>query len=258
METIHVKIDELTAIASEHNYLEPETNRFNNNDSSEEFTSIPSKEDLDNLFDTPSSSLKTMKLLLWYPLLPISHDKVNEFVQEDSTDLGGNTLLSPYHTPMFEEAESSSTAKDPPVMTRSRLNTDAEVSAHLEAVRMFVAYFAHKNFTIFQMDVKTTFLNGPLKEEAYVSQPDDFVDPDFPNYVYKLKKALYGLKQAPRALYDKLSYFLIEQHFTKVGKLESTTLMLNIDFESLSKEHVDSENLLEHGFPLKAKDLLTT
>ncbi|GJY57867.1 retrovirus-related pol polyprotein from transposon TNT 1-94 [Tanacetum coccineum] len=71
--------------------------------------------------------------------------------------------------------------------------------ARLEAVRMSIAYAAHKNFTIFQMDIKTAFLNGPLKEEVYVSQPDGFVDPDFPDHVYKLKKTLYGLKQAPQA-----------------------------------------------------------
>ncbi|GJW91955.1 retrovirus-related pol polyprotein from transposon TNT 1-94 [Tanacetum coccineum] len=66
--------------------------------------------------------------------------------------------------------------------------------ARLEVVRMFVAYAAHKNLTIYQMDVKTSFLNGPLKEEVFVSQPDGFVDPDFPNYIYRLKKALYDLK----------------------------------------------------------------
>ncbi|GJT91027.1 retrovirus-related pol polyprotein from transposon TNT 1-94 [Tanacetum coccineum] len=65
------------------------------------------------------------------------------------------------------------------------------------------------------MDMKIAFLNGPLKEEVFVSQPDGFVDPDFPNHVYHLKKALYGLKQAPRAWYDKLYSFLIEHHFTK-------------------------------------------
>ncbi|GKD69922.1 retrovirus-related pol polyprotein from transposon TNT 1-94, partial [Tanacetum coccineum] len=85
----------------------------------------------------------------------------------------------------------------------------------LEAVRMFVAFAAHKNITIFHMDVKTTFLNGPLKEEFYVSQPDGSVDSDFPDHVYRLKKALNGLKQAPRAWYDKLSSFLNEHHFTK-------------------------------------------
>ncbi|GKC84756.1 ribonuclease H-like domain-containing protein [Tanacetum coccineum] len=71
--------------------------------------------------------------------------------------------------------------------------------ARLEAVRIFVAYAAHKSFPIYQMDVKTTFLNGPLKEEVYVVQQDGFVDPDHPEKVYRLRKALYGLKQAPIA-----------------------------------------------------------
>nr|GEY62755.1 retrovirus-related Pol polyprotein from transposon TNT 1-94 [Tanacetum cinerariifolium] len=71
--------------------------------------------------------------------------------------------------------------------------------ARLEAVRIFVAYDAHKSFPIYQMDVKTAFLNGLLKEEVYVAQPDGFVDPDHLEKVYRLKKALYGLKQAPRA-----------------------------------------------------------
>ncbi|GJS93550.1 retrovirus-related pol polyprotein from transposon TNT 1-94 [Tanacetum coccineum] len=69
----------------------------------------------------------------------------------------------------------------------------------LEAIRIFVAYAAHKSFPIYQMDVKMAFLNGPLKEEVYVAQPDGFVDPDHPEKVYRLRKALYGLKQAPRA-----------------------------------------------------------
>ncbi|GJR64339.1 retrovirus-related pol polyprotein from transposon TNT 1-94 [Tanacetum coccineum] len=68
---------------------------------------------------------------------------------------------------------------------------------------------------VYQMDVKTAFLNGNLREEVYVSQPDGFVDQDNPNHVYKLKKALYGLKQAPRAWYDMLSSFLISQDFSK-------------------------------------------
>ncbi|GJW93349.1 retrovirus-related pol polyprotein from transposon TNT 1-94 [Tanacetum coccineum] len=81
--------------------------------------------------------------------------------------------------------------------------------ARIEAIRIFIANAAHKNITIYQMDVKTAFLNGELKEEFYVSQPEGFVDQDSLSHVYKLKKALYGLKQAPRAWYDMLSSFLI-------------------------------------------------
>nr|GEU75624.1 retrovirus-related Pol polyprotein from transposon TNT 1-94 [Tanacetum cinerariifolium] len=93
--------------------------------------------------------------------------------------------------------------------------------ARIEAIRIFIANAAHKNMKIYQMDVKTAFLNGELKEEVYVSQPKGFVDQDNPSHVYKLKKALYGLKQAPRAWYDILSSFLISQHFSK-GSLDPT------------------------------------
>ncbi|GKE17195.1 retrovirus-related pol polyprotein from transposon TNT 1-94, partial [Tanacetum coccineum] len=86
--------------------------------------------------------------------------------------------------------------------------------ARLEAIQMFVSFAAHKNIKIFQIDVQTAFLNGPLKEEVYVSQADGFVDLDFPDHVYRLKKALYSLKH-PQACYDKLSSFLIEHYFTK-------------------------------------------
>ncbi|GJS26024.1 retrovirus-related pol polyprotein from transposon TNT 1-94 [Tanacetum coccineum] len=93
--------------------------------------------------------------------------------------------------------------------------------ARLEAVRLFIAYAAHKSFTVYQMDVKTAFLYGPLKEEVYVNQPDGFVDPYHPDKVYRLKKALYGLKQAPRAWYDELSNFLVSKGFSK-GSIDPT------------------------------------
>nr|GEV69236.1 integrase, catalytic region, zinc finger, CCHC-type, peptidase aspartic, catalytic [Tanacetum cinerariifolium] len=71
--------------------------------------------------------------------------------------------------------------------------------SRLEVVWIFVAYAAHKSFPIYQMDIKMAFLNGPLKEEVYVAQPDGFVDPNHPKKVYRLRKALYGFKQALRA-----------------------------------------------------------
>ncbi|GJY26077.1 retrovirus-related pol polyprotein from transposon TNT 1-94 [Tanacetum coccineum] len=87
--------------------------------------------------------------------------------------------------------------------------------ARIEAIRVFIANAANKNIIIYQMDVKTEFLNGELKKEVYASQPDSFVDPDYPTYVYRLKKALYGLKQAPQAWYNTLSRFLLENKFSK-------------------------------------------
>ncbi|GKA00182.1 retrovirus-related pol polyprotein from transposon TNT 1-94 [Tanacetum coccineum] len=93
--------------------------------------------------------------------------------------------------------------------------------ARLDAIRIFLTYPAHMNMIVYQIDVKTTFLNGILREEVYVSQPDGFVDQDNLNHVYKLKKALYGLKQAPRAWYDLLSKFLLSQEIFK-GTMDPT------------------------------------
>ncbi|GKC37890.1 retrovirus-related pol polyprotein from transposon TNT 1-94 [Tanacetum coccineum] len=93
--------------------------------------------------------------------------------------------------------------------------------ARLDAIRIFLAYAAHMNMVVYQMDVKTAFLNDILCEEVYVSQPDGFVDQDNPNHVYKLKKALYGLKQAPYAWYDLLSKFLLSHEFSK-GTVDPT------------------------------------
>nr|GEY85138.1 copia protein [Tanacetum cinerariifolium] len=93
--------------------------------------------------------------------------------------------------------------------------------ARIKAIRLFLVYAAHMDFTIFQMDVKTAFLNGILKEEVYVGQPPGFVSKQYPDHVYALDKALYGLKQAPRAWYDVLSQFLIDSGFQK-GSINTT------------------------------------
>nr|GEZ38482.1 hypothetical protein [Tanacetum cinerariifolium] len=87
--------------------------------------------------------------------------------------------------------------------------------ARMEAIGIFLAYATHKSFTVFQIDVKTAFLHGTLKEDVYVCQPEGFIDADHPSHVFKLKKALYGSKQAPRAWYDGLSTFLLQNHFFK-------------------------------------------
>nr|GFA82510.1 Gag-Pol polyprotein [Tanacetum cinerariifolium] len=114
--------------------------------------------------------------------------------------------------------------------------------ARLETVRLFIAYAAHKSFTIYQMDVKTAFLYSPLKEEVYVNQPDGFVDPYHPVKVYCLKKALYGLKQAPRAWYDELSTFLVSKGFSKGTQIHQSPRGIFINQVTYAQEI-----LIKHG-----------
>nr|GFB14459.1 retrovirus-related Pol polyprotein from transposon TNT 1-94 [Tanacetum cinerariifolium] len=96
--------------------------------------------------------------------------------------------------------------------------------ARMEAIRIFLAHASHKGFTMYQMDVKTAFLHGSLKEDVYVCQPEGFIDADHPIHVYKLKNALYGLKQAPRAW----STFLLQNGFSK-GIIDLTLFTRRFD-----------------------------
>ncbi|CAM8889388.1 unnamed protein product [Rhodiola kirilowii] len=89
--------------------------------------------------------------------------------------------------------------------------------ARLEAIRLLLALACHLKFRLFQMDVKSAFLNGFLNEEVYVAQPKGFEDPHHPDSVYHLKKALYGLKQAPRAWYERLTVFLVDHGYVRGG-----------------------------------------
>ncbi|GJU74451.1 retrovirus-related pol polyprotein from transposon TNT 1-94 [Tanacetum coccineum] len=350
METIHVKFDEFTTMASEHDSLDTVSQRFINDDSSAESINTSSKEDLDNLFgpmyeeyfekrssevsinsaaqqvhnneDSTSTSLIIIEEQEAPPIVttskeqtsPISINNANEFNQEDSADLDDNTIFVPYDTPNFEEAESSITTLNPSnmhefhqvqpsthiwtkahpleqvigdpskrVITRNRLQIDYELCMYaltvstLEPKNIKEAMSDHSWIGSMQDDLhqferldvwelvprpngkniiavkwiqknksdtdkivirnKSRLVAKGYKQEegidfeesfAHVArleavriQPNGFVDPNFPDHVYKLKKALYGLKQAPRAWYDKLSSFLIEHHFTKGEKLVS-------------------------------------
>ncbi|GJS93190.1 retrovirus-related pol polyprotein from transposon TNT 1-94 [Tanacetum coccineum] len=93
--------------------------------------------------------------------------------------------------------------------------------ARLESIRILLAYACALDFKLFQMDVKSAFLNGFINEEVYVAQPSGFIDFEKPDHVYKLKKALYGLKQAPKAWYDRLKAFLIKHEY-KMGMVDNT------------------------------------
>jgi hypothetical protein len=100
--------------------------------------------------------------------------------------------------------------------------------ARLESIVILLAYATHHDFKLYQMDVKSVFLNGPIKEEVYVEQPLGFEDQEYPYHVYKLHKALYGLKQAPRAWYECLRDFLTKNGF-KIGKVDYTLFTRKVD-----------------------------
>ena len=100
--------------------------------------------------------------------------------------------------------------------------------ARLEAIRILLAYACAHNIKLYQMDVKSAFLNGYINEEVYVEQPPGFEDDKKSHHVYKLRKALYGLKQAPRAWYERLRDFLLSKGF-KMGKVDTTLFTKKID-----------------------------
>nr|GEV98230.1 retrovirus-related Pol polyprotein from transposon TNT 1-94 [Tanacetum cinerariifolium] len=153
------------------------------------------------------------------PLLSVPISEVTS--AQSSSTVSPHTLVQPDHQ---IPQHNSKWTKDHPldnIIEGIEFEESFAPVARLEAIRIFLAYAAHKNMVAYQMDVKTAFLNGNLREEIYVSQPDGFVDQNNPNHVYKLKKALYGLKQAPRAWYDMLSSFLISQEFSK-GSMDPT------------------------------------
>ncbi|GKA18935.1 retrovirus-related pol polyprotein from transposon TNT 1-94 [Tanacetum coccineum] len=176
METIHVKFDELTAIASEHDCLEPELQRFNNQNSSDDLMNTPSKEDLDNLFG------------------PMFED----YFEQKSSDTTINSAAQPTHDQEDLPSTSSiivDTHEAPPVVTTSDEQTslislqesdefNQEDSADFDGVQAVHCFAAHMNITYLQMD-SNAYLNGPLKEEVYVSQPEGFIDPEFPDHVYR-------------------------------------------------------------------------
>ncbi|KAK8952132.1 hypothetical protein KSP39_PZI003057 [Platanthera zijinensis] len=129
--------------------------------------------------------------------------------------------------------------------------------ARLDAIRIFLAYAAHKGFKVYQMDVKSAFLNGDIKEEVYVRQPPGFISSTYPDHVFKLHKALYGLKQAPRAWYETLACFLLKNDFIR-GRVDQTlfirthkshTLLVQIYVDDIIFGSTDS-NLCKKNFNL--------
>ncbi|GJR04657.1 retrovirus-related pol polyprotein from transposon TNT 1-94 [Tanacetum coccineum] len=253
IETIHVDFDELTTMASEHSSSGPALHEMttatigsglvSNPHPSTPFVP-PSRTDWDILFQPLFDELLNPSPSVDHPA-PEVVVLINEVIAPVLADSTG----SPSSTTVDQDAPSLSNSQstpktEPPVIPndveednhdnevvhmsrgyRQKEGIDFEESfalvARLEAIRIILAFAAYMNMVVYQMDVKTAFLNGNLREEVYVSHPDGFVDKDNPNHVYKLKKALYGLKQALRTWYDMLYSFLISQDFSK-GSVDPT------------------------------------
>ncbi|GKC22188.1 putative ribonuclease H-like domain-containing protein, partial [Tanacetum coccineum] len=144
-----------------------------------------------------------------------------------------------------------------------------EVFAHvarIEAIRLFLSYALFKDFVVYQMDVKSAFLYGKIKEEVYVFQPPGFEDPDFPDRVYKVEKALYGLHQAPRAWYETLSTYLLIEKIDKtlfIRRVKSDILLVqvyvdDIIFSSTKKSLcTEFEKMMHKKFQMSSMGELT-
>ncbi|GJU69553.1 retrovirus-related pol polyprotein from transposon TNT 1-94 [Tanacetum coccineum] len=224
-----------------------------------------------NIQTTPETTSQALTITATENINQVETNKENAHVEEDE-------FINIFSTPVQERGETSSRhvnssnmhtfyqrhpsehrwTKDHPleqvignpsqsIRTRRQLETDGEMFARLEAVRLFVVYAARKSFLVYQMDVKTTFLYGPLKEEVYVNQPDGFIDPYHPDQVYRLKKALYGLKQAPRAWYDELSNFLVSKGFSKVLWLRTQLTNYGFYFDEIPM-YCDSKEAITVSF----------
>nr|GEY62452.1 copia protein [Tanacetum cinerariifolium] len=163
------------------------------------------------------------------------NDDVHQRIEEVAVPLSNTQSISNNMIPNVDKASTSHNVFNERLEDAyfdASIDNDETFSpaARIEAIRLFLTYVVHKDFTIFQMDVKTAFLNGILKEEVYVGQPPGFVSKQYPDHVYALDKALYGLKQAHRAWYDVLSQFLIDSGFQK-GSIDNTLFIKKKDLE---------------------------
>nr|GEX29085.1 hypothetical protein [Tanacetum cinerariifolium] len=244
IETIHVDFDELTSMAYNQSSSGPALHEMTpatissglvpNPTSLTPFVS-PSRTDWDMLFQPLFDELLTPPPSVDHPAPEVNAPIAKKWTKDHPLENIIGQLARPVSTRLqlheqalfcyydaFLTSVKTKTYKD--ALTQScwieamqeELNKFERLEVDLQkAIRIFLAFAAHMNMVIYQMDVKTAFLNGNLREEVYVSQPNRFVDQDNPNHVYKLKKALYGLKQAPCVWYDMLSSFSIAQDFSK-------------------------------------------
>nr|GEV48325.1 hypothetical protein [Tanacetum cinerariifolium] len=282
METMNVSFDELLAMAFEQRSSKPELPSMTSGQissgldltyaSSTITTQQPTKGELDLLFEAmyddyiggqPSATARTV-LAAQAP----QFKRLNVWVLVPTPDNISPLTLKWLFKNKHDEEQTVIRNKSRLVVRGYRQEEGiyfkesfASVS-RMEDIRIFLAYVAHKSFYVFQIDVKTAFLHGALKEDVYVCQPEGFIDADHTSHVYKLKKALYGLKQAPKAWYDELSMFLLQNHFFK-GTIDLTLFIRRFYNDILVSKYVlkilkkyGMESCDPVGTPMEIKDKL--
>nr|GEZ85975.1 hypothetical protein [Tanacetum cinerariifolium] len=241
-ETMNVTFDELSAMAFEQNSSRPGLQKAQR--------TIPAAPVLQNL-QAPTASMSIKDSAPAPTNTPVSlhnidsmQEELHQFIRLDVWELvsspdGIKSLTLKWLFKNKHDAENTVIRNKTRLVVRGyRQEDDIDFEesfasiAQMEAIRIFLAYAAHKGFIVYQMDVKTAFLHGSVKKDVYVCQPEGFIDAVHPSYVYKLKKALYGLKQAPRAWYDKLSMFLLQNGFSK-GTIDLTLFTRRFDDDIL-------------------------
>nr|GEX98557.1 copia protein [Tanacetum cinerariifolium] len=228
----HAYFDELTTMASEQNSLEPVLYEMTPATISSGLvpnplpsTSYvpPSRTDWDILLQPLFDELLTPLLSIDLPATKVI-DLIDDVVAPEPTE-SINVIPTVMHTAALNSEYVTKWTKDNPldnIIEGIDFEESFALVARLVAILIFLAFAAHMNMIVYQMVVKTTFLNDILREQLYVSQPDGFVDTDNPNHVYKLKKALYGLKQAP---HEWSKHIDIRYHFIK-GHVENGVIKL--------------------------------
>nr|GEY01321.1 reverse transcriptase domain-containing protein [Tanacetum cinerariifolium] len=260
--SVNVNFDEILEMASKQFSLEPGLSNLNKTGKSSNPSisqvSETSKKDLEDLFqnfyDEYFDSSKIMKSST------TNVETSNGAYFDASTSFHDPSNVHTFYQPYPHEKRWTKDHPlykiigDPKLSVRTRFGYSQQEGidydetfapvVRIEAICLFLAYDAYKDFTVFQMDVKTTFLNGNLKKEVYVGQPSCFVSKQYPDHVYALDKALYILKQAPQAWYDIFSQFLIDSGFQKVPTpmVEQAKLKLNLVGKPV--DHTDYRSMI--------------
>nr|GEU34949.1 copia protein [Tanacetum cinerariifolium] len=264
METMNVSFDELSAMAFEQRSSKPELQSMTSGqissglDLNYALSTVTTQQPTEVVENVPNAMFDAISFVNPFATSSTSDAESSSSQYVDPSNM--HTFYQPYphEFQWIKDHPLEQVIGEPsrPVLTRNQLRSDGDMCIYAltmstmepknvkeamtnpawnESMQDYQDIFGiccNKSFNVFQMDVKTIFLHGSLKEDVYVCQPEGFINTDHPSHVYKLKKALYGLKQAPRAWYNELSKFLLQNHFFK-GTIDPTLFISRFEMSMM-------------------------